>query len=228
MAEDRETVSVARTKDEARATYDRMSRFYGLLTGGSEKKFVEAGLAMLDPRRGERVLEVGFGTGDALVSLAQGVGSTGRVAGIDISSGMLKVARAKLEKSGLAGRVELETGDAASLPYEEESFDAILMTFSLDLIDTPEIPVVLEECFRVLDGGGRICVVSVSNMGKHGVMMRMYLWAHEHMPKVVDCRPIYTRRSLENVGFEVVEERKMSMWGLPVEIVLAEKEFKAA
>jgi ubiquinone/menaquinone biosynthesis C-methylase UbiE len=228
MAEDRETVSVARTKDEAKASYDRMSRFYDLLSGRSERKFIEVGLEMLDARRGDKVLEIGFGTGDALLSLARAVGNTGRVAGIDISSGMLKVARAKLEKSGLAGRVELETGDAASLPYEEESFDAILMTFSLDLIDTPEIPVVLEECFRVLDGGGRICVVSVSNMGKHGVMMRMYLWAHEHMPKVVDCRPIYTRRSLENVGFEVVEERKMSMWGLPVEIVLAEKEFKAA
>jgi ubiquinone/menaquinone biosynthesis C-methylase UbiE len=205
-----------------------MSRFYDLLSGRSERKFIEVGLEMLDARRGDKVLEIGFGTGDALLSLARAVGNTGRVAGIDISSGMLKVARAKLEKSGLAGRVELETGDAASLPYEEESFDAILMTFSLDLIDTPEIPVVLEECLRVLDGGGRICVVSVSNMGKHGVMMRMYLWAHEHMPKVVDCRPIYTRRSLENVGFEVVEERKMSMWGLPVEIVLAEKEFKAA
>jgi ubiquinone/menaquinone biosynthesis C-methylase UbiE len=228
MAEDRETVSVARTKDEAKASYDRMSRFYDLLSGRSERKFIEVGLEMLDARRGDKVLEIGFGTGDALLSLARAVGNTGRVAGIDISSGMLKVARAKLEKSGLAGRVELETGDAASLPYEEESFDAILMTFSLDLIDTPEIPVVLEECLRVLDGGGRICVVSVSNMGKHGVMMRMYLWAHEHMPKVVDCRPIYTRRSLENVGFEVVEERKMSMWGLPVEIVLAEKEFKAA
>jgi ubiquinone/menaquinone biosynthesis C-methylase UbiE len=228
MAEDRETVSVARTKDEAKASYDRMSRFYDLLSGRSERKFIEVGLEKLDARRGDKVLEIGFGTGDALLSLARAVGNTGRVAGIDISSGMLKVARAKLEKSGLAGRVELETGDAASLPYEEESFDAILMTFSLDLIDTPEIPVVLEECLRVLDGGGRICVVSVSNMGKHGVMMRMYLWAHEHMPKVVDCRPIYTRRSLENVGFEVVEERMMSMWGLPVEIVLAEKEFKAA
>jgi ubiquinone/menaquinone biosynthesis C-methylase UbiE len=228
MAEDRETVSVARTKDEAKASYDRMSRFYDLLSGRSERKFIEVGLEMLDARRGDKVLEIGFGTGDALLSLARAVGNTGRVAGIDISSGMLKVARAKLENSGLAGRVELETGDAASLPYEEESFDAILMTFSLDLIDTPEIPVVLEECLRVLDGGGRICVVSVSNMGKHGVMMRMYLWAHEHMPKVVDCRPIYTRRSLENVGFEVVEERMMSMWGLPVEIVLAEKEFKAA
>jgi hypothetical protein len=71
-------------------------------------------------------------------------------------------------------------------------------------------------------------VVSVSNMGQHGAMMKMYLWAHKHMPKVVDCRPIYTRRSLENAGFEVVEERLMSMWGLPVEIVLAEKELKAA
>lgn len=228
MSQDRDTLSVPRTKDQAKASYDRLSRFYDIISGHSEKKFIDAGLRMLDAGSGELVLEVGFGTGGALVSLACAVGRSGRVAGIDISSGMLKRARAKLEKSGLAGRVELVTGDAASLPYEEESFDAVLMTFSLDLIDTPEIPVVLEECLRVLDGGGRICVVSMSNMGRHGAMMRLYLWAHEHMPKVVDCRPIYTRRSLENASFEVVDENLMSMWGLPVEIVLGKKPFKAA
>ena len=48
------------------------------------------------------------------------------------------------------------------------------------------------------------------------------------MPKLVDCRPIYTMKSLENAGFEVADESLMSMWGLPVEIVLAKKPFKAA
>jgi ubiquinone/menaquinone biosynthesis C-methylase UbiE len=228
MSDDRDTLPVARTKTEAKASYDRLSRFYDLISGHSEKKFIEAGLLLLDAQRGEKVLEVGFGTGDALVSLARTVGRDGRVSGIDISSGMLAVARGKLEKAGLAGRVELETGDAASLAYEGESFDAVLMNFSLDLIDTAEIPVVLEECLRVLVGGGRICVVSMSNLGTHGAMMRLYLWGHKHMPKLVDCRPIYTMKSLENAGFEVADESLMSMWGLPVEIVLAKKPFKPA
>ena len=92
-----------------------------------------------------------------------------------------------------------------------------------ELFDAPEIPVVLSECRRVLEGGGRICVASMSEQGKHGVMMRLYLWAHKKFPHFVDCRPIYARGFVEEAGFEVVGYKVMSMWGLPVEIVLGRK-----
>jgi ubiquinone/menaquinone biosynthesis C-methylase UbiE len=228
MPNDRETLPVTRSKDQARESYDRLSRFYDLISWSSEKKFVQAGLAMLDVREGERVLEIGFGTGEALASLAGSVGRSGRVCGTDISAGMLKVASARLEKAGLLRRVELETADAARLPYDEGSFDAVFTSFALDLFDTPEIGEVLAECFRVLADGGRICAVSMSNLGKHGLVVRAYLWGHHRLPKLVDCRPIYVRRSLENAGFDVLEDTLMPMWGIPVEIVLARKELSAA
>jgi ubiquinone/menaquinone biosynthesis C-methylase UbiE len=212
---------VSRTKDEAKAAYDKMSRWYDVLAGSSEQKFVRLGLEKLAAAEGDVVLEIGFGTGHALVALAQAVGKPGKVCGIDISEGMCTLAQETVEKAGVAERVELRIRDAAQLPFEDDFFDAIFMSFTLELFDTPEIPVVLAQCRRVLHSSGRLAVVAMSKKGDGGSMLRLYEWAHEKMPKYVDCRPIYARQSLEEAGFQVVEAVVQSMWGLPVEIIVA-------
>ena len=159
---------VFQSKSETKAFYDKISHVYDLLAEHSEGPVRRAGLEKLDARPGEKVLEIGFGTGHSLVSLAQSVGSTGKVFGLDLSERMLDVARDNLHKAGLADRVELTCGDAAQLPYPPDSLDAIFMSFTLELFDTPDIPKVLAECQRVLWPGGRIMVVAVSKEGEGG------------------------------------------------------------
>lgn len=139
------------------------------------------------------------------------------------SEGMLEVAGERLLDAGLAERVELQCGDATALPFAAEFFDAVFMSFTLELFDTPEIPVVLRECRRVLKAGGRICVVAMSKQGKERLMVNLYEWAHRRMQEYVDCRPIYVREVIEQAGFQVVEVISNSIWGLPVEIARAEK-----
>ncbi len=106
-----------RTKEEAKTTYDRLSRWYDFFAGSSEKKFRQAGLQLLNAGEGEKVLEVGFGTGHCISAIAGAVGDTGKVFGLDISTGMLGITTSRIEKERLSERVELLAGDAVNLPY---------------------------------------------------------------------------------------------------------------
>ena len=52
--------------------------------------------------------------------------------------------------------------------------------------------------------------------------MRLYEWMHRRFPKYIDCRPIFLRAVLEGSGLHVVDTDEVRMWGLAVEVVLAE------
>ena|GEM_PF-28896 len=213
---------VLQSKDETKAYYNKIAKVYDLLAEHSEQPMRERGIAKLAPQPGEKVLEIGFGTGHCLIELANAVGPSGQVYGIDISEEMLKLSRTLLEKEGLAERVDLTCGDAEQMPFAENSLDAIFTSFTLELFDTPEIPNVLAECQRVLKPGGRLVVVAMSKQGKQGAILKVYEWTHKHFPNLMDCRPIYVRRAVEAAGLKVQEVDIESMW-VPVEIVLAIK-----
>lgn len=215
---------VNRSKEDARASYNKLSRWYDVIAGSTEKKYRDWGLEKLFAQPGEKILEIGFGTGHCLVSLARAVGSGGRVTGVDISDGMLTVARERLQKEGLSERVDLRLGDAANLDFiEAASLDGAFMSFTLELFDNPEIPRVLREIHRVLKPGGRLAAVSMTKNDPPGIPVRIYEWFHNVMPNYADCRPIFARQSIEQSGFAIQDVSVSSMWGLPVEIVLGKK-----
>lgn len=218
-----EMTRVPRSKVAARETYDRLSRWYDFIAGASEGPSRKRGLRLLSPQPGERVLEIGFGTGHALVAMASEVGGYGHCFGLDLSPSMARVAVERAGKAGVRERVGLCVGDGAHPPFPRGVFDAIFMSFTLELFDTPEIPVVLRACGAMLRPEGRLCVVALSR-AQVNLAVRIYEWAHRQAPSWVDCRPIYLRPLLREAGYRIVETSSHSMWGLPVDIVLAKKD----
>ncbi len=199
--------------------YDRISQAYDMIADGNEHKAREAGEKALQLQPGERALEVGFGTGNSLINLAQAVGANGEVCGIDVSPGMLSVAQGKLADKGLSDRVHLTVGNARSLPYEQSSFDAAFMSFTLELFALEDIPTVLAEILRVLKPGGRFAVVSMATVrkGEHAsILEKTYVWMHQHFPHIVDCQPIDASQFLRDAGFDVRQEWEMDIWTMPV------------
>lgn len=100
--------------------------------------------------------------------------------------------------------------------------DAIFLSFTLELFDTPEMPKVLRECRRVLRPSGRIVVVGMSKDGPQDPLVNVFEWTHKHFLKFRDCRPIYVRQAVEAAGFFVRKALTKHMW-IPVEIILGVK-----
>jgi demethylmenaquinone methyltransferase/2-methoxy-6-polyprenyl-1,4-benzoquinol methylase len=205
---------VTRSHAQARASYDRLSRWYDLMEGGWETRPRHLGLDLLQIKPGEKMLEIGSGTGSSLLGFSDQV----RPVGLDLSFKMLAQTRHRLEDA--AKPLRLVQGDALNLPFPTNYFDVIFMAFTLELIDTPEISLVLGEFLRVLQPGGRVGIVSLSKLGGVGFMKRIYEWSHALLPAVVDCRPIYVRRSLVEAGFTIVDYRLTSLTGLGIEVIV--------
>lgn len=214
---------VERSIAETARAYDRLAPWYDTIAGMGERRLLDEAVGLLELRTGEKVLEVGCATGRGLVQLSAAVGMTGFVSGVDLSVAMLRVAERKLLRAGSGRCVRLWQADAKAIACAEDTFDAVLMGFTLELFDTPDIPRVLAECRRVLRRGGRLCVAALSRAGGSTVAVRVYEWFHDRMPALADCRPILVEDSIRNAGFSIAGVVQRSLSGLPVEIILSTK-----
>ena len=220
-------MNVSQDRKKTQATYDSLSRFYDLMSGSTEDRARQQAVNLLNIKADDVLLEIGCGTGAATIVMGKKVGTDGHVFGIDLSIKMLSVAQKKLRQKGEQISVGLCCGDAVRLPFSSQSVSGIMMSFALELFPDAEITSVLSECARVLCQGGRLCVLSMSKWQSKGFMFQMYQGLQKRFPTWIDCRPILLAQTLAGNGFKVVESRQSSLFGLPIEIVLAVPEGKS-
>ncbi len=109
----------------------------------------------LDP--GSKVLDVACGTGASALPAGEIVGCTGKVAGIDISENMLKLARIKAWELNLCN-TEFVLGDMSELAYKDESFDAVVCVFAIFFM--PDMEEQVRELWRKVKPGGKLAVTT--------------------------------------------------------------------
>jgi SAM-dependent methyltransferase len=138
--------------DRQRAMWDRTAQTY---VDEIDRRFAPVidhviELAHLQP--GERVLDLGTGTGSVAMRAAALVAPGGSVTGIDLSPGMLLQAEARAEAAGVAG-IHFREGSATAIPAADASAD--VLTASLCMMFVPDRATAAQECARVLRPGGR-------------------------------------------------------------------------
>ncbi len=141
---------------EVAEMFDGVAQRYDLtntvLSFGQDRGWRRATRAALGLRPGERVLDVGAGTGVSTEELSL---SGAFAVGADLSTGMLRAGRAR------GRRVPLVAGDALKLPFADGSFDAVTISFALrNVVDTEAA---LRELARVTRPGGRLVVCEFSS-----------------------------------------------------------------
>jgi ubiquinone/menaquinone biosynthesis C-methylase UbiE len=198
-----------------RRNYDRLSRWYDSLSGTHEARVRTQALGRLALRPGERVLEIGTGTGQALPALQRAVGPGGQVIALDLSFGMLMQAQRRA-----AGQSALLQADAACLPLPNGCCSALLACFTLEIFSAKEIPAVLAEWRRVLEPGGRVGLAVMTFSARPNFIERLYAWSGRVFPQVVDCHPIDAAALLEQAGFRLGSVERQEIWGLPIQVIL--------
>jgi demethylmenaquinone methyltransferase/2-methoxy-6-polyprenyl-1,4-benzoquinol methylase len=197
-----------------------LSRLYDAVFAPFEARLTDAAVDMLDPQPGERILELGPGTGRALARIGTSAGPGGFVLGIDLSSRMLAVSAGRLARIAEPSPLRLARGDARALALRHASFDAVFMSFTLELFDARGGPQVLAECARVMRRPGRLVVCSLWRAEPPSLATRAYELGHRMFPAVLDCRPIDLDGMLRHAGFGVQRAATLSLAGIPVRIVL--------
>ena len=152
-------------------------------------------------RPGDRVLDIGSGSGTDVLIAALKTGPTGEVYGLDITDMMLDKAKDNIPKSGYTN-IHILEGNAESIPIESESLDVVTSNGVLNLV--PEKKTAFGEIFRVLKNGGRIQISDIALKSEISEKCRMNpeLWADCIVGAVPEDQYI---TMLRDAGFKNVE-----------------------
>ncbi|MBR6489078.1 MAG: tRNA (adenine(22)-N(1))-methyltransferase TrmK, partial [Muribaculaceae bacterium] len=142
--------------DSIAPAYDFMNR---AMTLGIDRWWRRVAVKMVKRTAPRRILDVATGTGDFAIDLYRKI-QPEKVVGIDLSQGMLDVARQKIERLKLQDVISVQQGDCLALPFQDGEFDAVTVAFGVRNFE--HLLQGYKQMSRVLRPGGMLCVIELS------------------------------------------------------------------
>ncbi|GGG90739.1 demethylmenaquinone methyltransferase [Polaribacter pacificus] len=135
--------------------YDGLNR---VISFGIDVKWRKKVVAIVGKNKPKQILDIATGTGDLAIMMAKLQPS--KIIGLDISAGMLEVGKEKVAKDNLSEIIELIVGDSEKMPFEDNTFDAITVSFGVR--NFANLNKGLKEIYRVLKPGGVLVILETS------------------------------------------------------------------
>ena len=146
---------VAQMFDAISKNYDGLNR---VISFGIDVKWRKKVVAIVGENNPKQILDIATGTGDLAIMMA--TLNPERIVGLDISAGMLEVGKQKISKANLSDKIEMLVGDSENMPFEDNTFDAITVSFGVR--NFANLDKGLTEIKRVLKPNGKLVILETS------------------------------------------------------------------
>lgn len=217
-------------QEQITVMFDKIARTYDslnyLLSFGQERRWRKA-LVSHFPKTNAKILDVATGTADVLIEAARAMPTLNDAYGVDLAGEMLAVGQKKLKSLNLEHKIHLQKADAASLPFKDQSFDVVSISFGIR--NVVNIDEALREFARVLKPQGQLFILEFSwpknkllkwfySLYFKYVLPNVGAWlskdkeAYRYLNRSVESFPYSQKfcRIIENAGFMEVYERPLS------------------
>jgi demethylmenaquinone methyltransferase/2-methoxy-6-polyprenyl-1,4-benzoquinol methylase len=142
--------------DNISGNYDGLNR---VISMGIDVKWRKKVIELVKAKNPENALDIATGTGDLAIMMAESTAAK-QIIGLDLSVGMLEVGKKKILDKNLADKIEMVVGDSENIPYPDNHFDAITVSFGIRNFETLEKG--LAEIYRVLKPNGIFVILETS------------------------------------------------------------------
>ena len=153
-------------KDQVATMFNNISKNYDdlnrVISFGIDISWRKKVVQIVSKNNPQQILDIATGTGD--LALMMSTLAPEKIIGLDISEGMLSVGKEKISKAQLNDKIEMVVGDSEDIPYADNTFDAITVSFGVR--NFANLDKGLGEIRRVLKSGGILVILETSNPTK--------------------------------------------------------------
>ena len=150
-------------KDQVEQMFDNIAPAYDplnhILSLGIDRQWRRTAINWLKPFRPQRILDIATGTGDFAILAGRRL-APAQLIGVDISEGMMQVARQKVARNGMEAMIHFQKEDCLRMSFADDSFDAVTIAFGVRNFEN--LDACLREIHRVLRADGHLAILELS------------------------------------------------------------------